>query len=155
MRMFVDPGFETRSIEPWARSTRSLSDRGVSNAAPFDFKSGTVVGNAKLELVIRDCEPDFDPFRPAVTNGVSDRFTKQLLEVELKPDRDCALIAVRRDAAIDGPLLAKALGKRAELGDRVHKFKILVAAQGKQESADFPRFLHQQPFQLVKVGIDL
>ena len=133
-----------------------LERPGCQQSGAIRFrKARPIVGNAKLELVIRDCQPDFDPFRPAMTNRIGDRFTKELVEVELKPDRDGALIAVRDDAAIDRPLLAQALGKRAKFGDRVHKFKILVPTQGKQESADFPLFLHQQSLQLVKVAIHL
>jgi hypothetical protein len=64
-------------------------------------ESGAVVGNAQPKEVLLDSEPDVDALRPAVADGIGNRLAKQLLEIELKPDRDRCLLAVCSDVAVD------------------------------------------------------
>ena len=118
-------------------------------------ESRTIVGDAHLQKVVGDRKVDVDALRAAVADGVGDRFTQHLLEVELEANRDRSAITLGRNAAIDRPLLAEPLGERAQLGQRIGKLELAVAAEREEESADFALLLDQQALQLVKVGAEL
>lgn len=76
-------------------------------------KARAVVCDIELEAVGVDRKVDVDTIGPAVANGIGDGFAKQLLKIQMEPDGNGGMLAVRRNPAHDGPLLTETLGKRA------------------------------------------
>ena len=133
----VDPA-KTNRIEPWARSTRSFKDQGSLRA--FAFCPGealAIVVDSQLKLVVLDRNPNIDTPGAAVANGIGHRLPQHLLNVELKPDRNRALLAAGADLAVDRPLLAQPLSQRLKLGDRIGQVKVRGRAEARSGSRGF------------------
>ena len=58
------------------------------------------------------------------------------------------------DLAVDRPLLAEPVGKRAKLGDGFGKLEVAVLAERHDEAADLALLLDEQALQFVEVGFD-
>ena len=80
MRILVDPGSESNSIEPWARSTRPRGTGGSNRLALGPDEARAVVAT-RVIAVVGKCEIEGPP-GAAMADRVADRFTKHLLEVE-------------------------------------------------------------------------
>ena len=113
-----------------------LERPGFGGSTPAIGKSRAIVLDPNLQPVVFDSQADIDPVGVAMAYRIGDRLSQHLLQIELKPDRDRALITVRGNVAVDGPVLALSLGKRAKLGDRIRKLELAVAPQGEQEAAN-------------------
>ena len=126
---------------------------GLSGALTIGDKSGAVVDHAQADLAASDGQANVDAVGAAMAHGIGDSLAEQLLEIELEPQRDRHLLALRSDLAIDRPLLAEPFGKGAKLGDGLAKLKVAMLAKRHDKATDLALLLDEQALELVEVAL--
>jgi hypothetical protein len=107
----------------------------------FRAKSGAVVGDLEAKSIVVHADIDIDAARPAVPNGVRNGLPKELLKVELEANGDRGVVIAGLDPAIHRPLLPEPMGEALQLFHRLGELELAVAAESRNEGADFALLL--------------